>query len=160
MIRRLAIVVFGLAVGGVGALVGCELNHDIRRALDEVTRAACIQQLGACGQKRVYWNRCSHRVEIVDEDGEVREELRRAFEIAARPGVEQSVSSVNGAHVDAPKMTKAWRCKKRRGRMHCHLYNAAASVFGAFVQPGLHEPTSEDWHWRAPKLRSRKLTEA
>jgi hypothetical protein len=132
---KLLAVVLG---GTLGAVIGCAyLSHDIRRALDEVTRAACIQPLGACGRKQVYWNRCSHRVEIVDEDGVVRDELSHAMEIGARPGVEQATPTTVLHDGDAPKMTRAWRCKKRAARIYCHLYRDAASTFGAFVKPNL-----------------------
>lgn len=138
-VKIIVAAMLGASAGIVGALAGCKVNDAMREQFAAIKRAACIQQLGACGRKTVYWNRCTRKIEVVDEDGEVRESLMKTWTIAsreaARPGVEQRASSASGAHVDAPKMTKAYRCKKREGTMHCHLYNAAASTFGAFVKP-------------------------
>src|SRR5262245_37645562 len=35
---------------------------------------------------------------------------------------------------DAPKLTKAWRCKKRKGCMHCHWYKSGLRDFGDLVR--------------------------
>jgi hypothetical protein len=134
--RYVAVIAGGLILGAVVVVAGCRFSADIQHALDPVVAAWCYQQLGACGTKSVWWNRCTKKVEVRDQDGNIRENLT-TFEIADRPGVEQQVApptSPTGAFVTRPKMTAAWMCKKRRGRVYCHIYRAGGSAFGAFVK--------------------------
>jgi hypothetical protein len=126
--KRLVAAVVGVVIG---AVVGCgvvdHLSVDIRREIDVAVNAWCMKQLGACGQKSVWYNRCTGRVEIHGLDGEVRQSLSRAMEIN-----DEAMGPT--CDMDQPKMTRYWRCKKRQGKVYCHIYNPAASVFGAFVK--------------------------
>jgi hypothetical protein len=148
--KTAAIALWGLVIGSA---VGCEAMRlaVIPDVILDAARAWCLKPIGACGAKSVWFNRCTGHVEIHAPDGVVVEHLR-AFEIADRPGVEQLMSpadSAAGAHVDQPKITKDWRCKKRGKTMYCHLYRRADSAFGAFVKERFlsltDQPYSRKW---------------
>jgi hypothetical protein len=70
---------------------------------------------------------------------------RRAAGVGGNAGARRPLILVDAV----PKMTKAWRCKKRAGSTYCHTYRAGFKEFAEAVRqlrpPMQYEPWSRRW---------------
>jgi hypothetical protein len=75
---------------------------------------------------------------------------RRAAGVGGNVGAPRLLTPV----ADAPKMTKAWKCKKRRESVYCHTYRAGMKDFAEAVKQLRPPVTIEPWslRWCLPGL--------